>query len=100
LGVVNQIKGDVPELRFLLPGMTAYNSSASCPVTAACFLSRVLKVVSLRISPSSSSESDESEPERLSSRSKEFQQTFPGKTGMLTSYKPFEIGLRNSWQAS
>ena len=97
MGVVNQIKGGVPEPRFFF-GITVSRSPALCSDIAACFLSKALNVVSFRFS-SSSSESDESEPERLSSRSGEFQSTLLNKTCVcVTSYKPFKFLLGNSRQ--
>lgn len=66
--VLNHRRGGFPDPRFRLTGML-FSSSFSSAEIFACFLRRVVKVVSFRESSSSSSESSESEPERLSSRS-------------------------------
>jgi len=70
VGVVNQNKGGFPVPRFRFFGSKSSVFSIFAEEIAACFFSSALKVVSFRASPSSSSsESDESEPERLSLRS-------------------------------
>ena len=70
VGVVNQNKGGFPDPRFRFFDAKVSVSSPSTEERAACFFNNALRVVSFRVSPSSSSsESDESEPERLSSRS-------------------------------
>jgi len=70
VGVVNQSNGGFPDPRFRFLGINSSLSSLFVDEMAACFFSNALSVVSFRVSPSSSSsESDESEPDRLSSRS-------------------------------
>lgn len=66
----NQMIGGFPEPRFRFVGATAPSPSLLFEDICACFFSNADSVVSLRASPSSSSsDSDESEPDRLSSRS-------------------------------
>ena len=69
-GVVNQNKGGFPDPRFCFLGTKSSASPSFAEEIAACFFNNALRVVSFRASPSSSSsESDELEPDRLSSRS-------------------------------
>jgi len=70
VGVVNQSRGAFPEPRFLILRLVSSSSGLFEAAMLACFFSSALSVVSFRALPfSSSSESDESDPERLSSRS-------------------------------
>lgn len=77
MGDENHISGDLP-----FPFRTVESSSPSSPdggarllsARFACFFSRAERVVSLRPSSSSSSDSDDSEPDKLSSRSVHCQQ--------------------------
>ena len=68
--VLNQRIGTFPEPRFRFVKRSGSSSFSGAEILA-CFRRRVVKVVSFRDSSSSSSESSESEPDRLSSRSKE-----------------------------
>jgi hypothetical protein len=70
VGVANHISGGFPDPLFCFRDPRSSTSSLLFDEMAACFLSNELSVVSLRLPSSSSSESSESEPERLSSRSK------------------------------
>lgn len=69
VGVVNHRRGGLPEPRFFL-GEKPPSSPLLFGDIAACFLSKELNVVSFLTAPiSSSSDSDDSEPDKLSSRS-------------------------------
>lgn len=69
-GVVNQRMGALPGPRCRILKLVSSSSEFPAAAIFACFLSKELKVVSLRPLPSSSSsESDESDPDKLSSRS-------------------------------
>jgi hypothetical protein len=70
VGVENQNNGGFPDPPFRFVGAKSSAPSMFVDEIAACFFNSALRVVSFRAPPSSSSsESDESEPERLSSRS-------------------------------
>ena len=94
--VVNQSSGGFPEPRFFFREK-AWSSLLLLADIVACFLSKALNVVSFLAAPiSSSSDSEESEPDKLSSRSRQSQDRYAWKKkNRSTSYQFLKIFLVN-----